>query len=92
MKSLKVRNKVFDRDMNHARDPLTIKGSIERIALLPLNYTRYNSIIATIPLLYIKRSFVEQGNQSIKSNRCRIQGIDSRSHGKKELCHYLAGL
>jgi hypothetical protein len=31
--------------MNHARDPLTIKGSIERIALLPLNYTRYNIII-----------------------------------------------
>lgn len=31
--------------MNHARDPLTIKGSIERIALLPLNYTRYNVII-----------------------------------------------
>ena len=31
--------------MNHARDPLTSKGSIERIALLPLNYTRYNTII-----------------------------------------------
>lgn len=31
--------------MNQARDPLTIKGAIERIALLPLNYTRYNAII-----------------------------------------------
>ena len=31
--------------MNQTGDPLTIKGSIERIALLPLNYTRYNTII-----------------------------------------------
>lgn len=31
--------------MDHVRDPLTIKGSLERIALLPLNYTRYNTII-----------------------------------------------
>lgn len=31
--------------MNQANDPLTIKGFIERIALLPLNYTRYNTII-----------------------------------------------
>ena len=33
--------------MNQSRDPLTIKGSIERITLLPLNYTRYNAIIVS---------------------------------------------
>ena len=41
----KIRNKVFDQNMNQMRDPLTSKGSIERIALLPLNYTRFNAII-----------------------------------------------
>jgi hypothetical protein len=40
-------NKVFGRNTNQTenKDPLTIKGLIKRITLLPLNYTRYNAII-----------------------------------------------
>lgn len=44
--------------MNHARDPLTIKGSIERIALLPLNYTRYNTIIVYKRIFCRTREYV----------------------------------
>lgn len=42
-----LRNKVFNRNINQTnrRYPLTIKGLMERITLLPLNYTRYNVII-----------------------------------------------
>lgn len=52
--------------MNQTKDPLTIKGPIERITLLPLNYTRSNGIIV------YKWTFcriVEQGNQSESRNR-----------------------
>ena len=44
--------------MNQARDPLTIKGSIQRIALLPLNYTRYNPIIGYKPIFCRTRESV----------------------------------
>jgi len=32
-------------NQTESKDPLTLKGLIKRITLLPLNYTRHNAII-----------------------------------------------